>query len=492
MRRSSQLSAVCFQPVRNSQFTIRNSQFLAAVVLFAATATSLDFPPLAPPQSMFRAHREKFLAKLPANAIAILRSAPPRTFSNDVEYVYRQDSDFYYLTGWEEPDAVAVLRPNVADGKRYVLFVRGHDARREAYEGKRPGPEGAVSQFGADEAFPADEFFRGLARYEAGSRSFTGTLVGVEKVHLADGGDGPWAQKFREAVETMRAREAGPATIVDARELLHEMRVVKDADEIALLRRAAEITARAHTLAMKTAAAGKYEFEVQQALDGYCLSNGARRMAYPSIVGSGPDSVFLHWQKNDRQMKDGEVLLNDSGAEFGYYATDITRTYPVGGHFSREQRAVYEIVLAAQKEAMALIKAGLPQDEIERRAARVQTEGLVRLGLLSGDAEKLVKDNAHRRFTLHGVSHWVGLDVHDAGRYRDGSASRTLEPGMVLTVEPGIYIAANTSGVDPKWWNIGIRVEDTILVTKDGYDCLSCAAPREIADVEKMVQSGQK
>jgi len=472
----------------SSQLGIRNSRFFLLLLLLAASAAALDFPPLAPPQSMFRAHRERFLGKLPANAIAILRSAPPRTFSNDVEYMYRQDSDFYYLTGWEEPDAVAVLRPNAPAGKRYVLFVRGHDARREAFEGKRSGPEGAVSQYGADEAFAIDEFFRGLARYETGSRSFTGTLAGIEKVHLADGGDGPWAQKFREAVETMRAREAGPATIVDARELLHEMRVIKDADEIALLRHAAEISARGHVLAMKTAAAGKYEFEVQQALDGYCLSNGARRMAYPSIVGSGPDSVFLHWQKNDRQMKDGEVLLNDSGAEYGYYATDITRTYPVGGHFSREQRALYEVVLGAQKEAMALIRPGLPQDEIEKRAARVQTEGLVRLGLLSGDAEKLVKDNAHRRFTLHGVSHWVGLDVHDAGRYRDGPTARALQPGMVLTVEPGIYIAADTSGVDPKWWNIGVRVEDTVLVTKGGYDCLSCAAPREIADVERAVQ----
>ena len=472
----------------SSQLGIRNSRFFLLLLLLAVSAAALDFPPLAPPQSMFRAHRERFLGKLPANAIAILRSAPPRTFSNDVEYAYRQDSDFYYLTGWEEPDAVAVLRPNAPNGKRYVLYVRGHDARREAYEGKRPGPEGAVSQYGADEAFAVDEFFRGLARYEAGSRSFTGTLAGIEKVHLADGGDGPWAQKFREAVETMRAREAGPATIVDARELLHEMRVIKDADEIALLRHAAEISARGHVLAMKTAAAGKYEFEVQQALDGYCLSNGAKRMAYPSIVGSGPDSVFLHWQKNDRLMKDGEVLLNDSGAEYSNYATDITRTYPVGGRFSTEQRAIYEIVLAAQKEAMARVKPGLPHEEIEKTAARVQTEGLVRLGLLAGDVQKLVKENAHRKLTLHGVSHWVGLDVHDAGRYRDGSASRPLQPGMVLTVEPGIYIAANTSGVDPKWWNIGIRVEDTILVTKDGYDCLSCAAPREIADVERTVQ----
>ena len=236
------------------------------------------------------------------------------------------------------------------------------------------------------------------------------------------------------------------------------------------------------------AGSGRYEFEVQAALDGYCLANGAHRMAYPSIVGSGPNSVILHWDKSNRQMKDGEVLLNDSGAEYAGYAADVTRTYPVSGRFSTEQKAVYEVILAAQKGTMAIVKPGVTHEEIERTSARLQTEGLVKLGLLSGDVEKLVADNAHRRFTLHGISHWVGLDVHDAGAYRVATASRKLEPGMVLTIEPGIYIPANMSGVDPKWWNIGVRIEDTVLVTATGFDCLSCAAPKEIADVEKAVQ----
>jgi Xaa-Pro aminopeptidase len=464
------------------------SLVLLSFLLLAAAAAALDFPVLAPPPSMFRAHRERFLAKLPPDAIAVVRSAPPRVFSNDTDYVYRQDSDFYYLTGLEEPDAVALFKGSAADGKRYVLFVRGHDARRESYEGRRAGPEGAVSEFGADAGFPVEDFLKSLMRFDPATRSFSGHLAGVQTIYISDGGDTAWAQKFRETIDGMRARDAGPATTVDARESLHEMRLVKDADEIALLRRAAEITARGHVLAMKVAAPGRYEFEVQQALDAYCHANGARHMAYPSIVASGPDSVFLHWEKNNRQMKDGEVLLNDSGAEYGSYATDITRTYPVNGRFSAEQRQIYEIVLAAQKEAMALVKPGLAHEEIEKKSARVQTEGLVRLGLLSGDVDKLIKESAHRKFTLHGVSHWVGLDVHDAGRYRAGSASRALEPGMVFTIEPGIYIAANTPGVDPKWWNIGVRIEDTVLVTKDGYDCLSCAAPREIADVERAVR----
>jgi Xaa-Pro aminopeptidase len=269
------------------------------------------------------------------------------------------------------------------------------------------------------------------------------------------------------------------------------MRVVKDADEIALIRRATEISAKAHALAMKAAAPGRYEFEVQHALDSYCYANGVRRMAYPSIAASGPNSIYLHWDRNDRKIEDGDVILNDSGAEYGYYATDITRTYPANGRFSPEQRAIYEIVLAAQKAAMAEVRPGVPHERVGRAAARVQSEGLVRLGLLRGDAEALVRDNGHRVLTKHGISHWVGLDVHDVGRYATGRGSRLMEPGMVFTIEPGIYVPANFAGIDRKWWNIGVRVEDVVVVTPTGYECLSCSAPRELADVEAMVRSGK-
>ena len=465
---------------------------LLLAALLAAPAAGLDFPVMPPPPAMFRAHREKFLAKLPAGSIAVLRSAPVRTFSNDTEYVYRQDSDFYYLTGFEEPDAVALLRPNPPDGKRYVLFVRGHDPRREAYEGKRAGPEGAAATYGADAAFPIADFNTSFFRYDPLNRVSAGYAGTAERLYLSDGGDAAWAEKLRSGLETMRASDAGPATIVDAREALHEMRLVKDADEIALMRRAASISARAHAAAMRAAAPGRDEFEVQQALDGYCLANGARRMAYPSIVGSGPNSVFLHYYRNDRRMAAGEVIVNDSGAEYAVYASDVTRTYPVDGRFSTEQRAVYEVVLAAQKAVMARIRPGISHEEIEAVSAKAQTEGLVRLGLLSGEPDRLVREGAHRRFTVHGISHWVGLDVHDVGRYSAGGKSRILEAGMVLTVEPGIYVPASSAGVDPKWWNIGVRIEDTVLVTPEGFDCLSCEAPKEIADVEKAVQAGRR
>jgi Xaa-Pro aminopeptidase len=431
---------------------------------------------------MFRAHREKFLAKLPPNSIAVLRAAPLRMMSNDVEYLYRQDSNFWYLTGIEDPEAIALLRPNAENGQRYVVFVTPRERRLESYEGPKIGPTEAASAFGADAAFSTEEFAERLAQLE--------TPLRADKVYLSDGGDVAWAETLRNRIAAITSRDSRPATVVDARDLIHEMRVVKDSDEIALIRRATAISGRGHVLAMKAAAPGRYEFEVQAALDGYCAANGVRRMAYPSIAASGPDSVFLHWDRNNRQIQDGDVVLNDSGAEYGYYATDITRTYPATGRFSAEQRAIYDVVFAAQKAAMAQIRPGVPFDRVGAAAARVQTEGLVKLGLLSGKVEKLVKESGHRVFTKHGISHWVGLDVHDVGRYNAGAASRPLEPGMVFTVEPGIYVGAD-SGADRKWWNIGIRIEDLVLVTDTGYECLSCFVPREAGEVEKTVQSGR-
>ncbi len=479
--------------VSNRRFAAMLCRVAAAAVSFAAAAPAiraLDFPVLTPSKEMFRAHREKFLARVPAGAVVVLHAAPLRTMSHDTEYVYRQDSDLYYLTGLEEPGAIAVFRPGAPAGKRYVLFVRPHDARRELYEGPRPGPEGAVSLFGADAAFTIPELEATLQRADGGGGGAApGYLSGATSVYLSDGGDAAWGEKFRGWLDGLRFRDAAPATLVDAREILHEMRLFKDAEELALLRRSSEISARAHVRAMAAAAPGRYEFEVQQTLDSYCLANGARRMAYPSIAGSGPNSVFLHWDKNDRMMKDGDVLLNDSGAEYGYYASDITRTYPVNGRFTPEQRAIYEAVLAAQKAAIARIRPGVTHDEIEQTSARAQTEALVRLGLLAGDVDKLVADRSYFKFTRHGISHWVGLDVHDAGRMRIGTASRALAPGMVLTIEPGIYIPANMPGVDPKWWNIGVRIEDTLAVTATGSECLSCFAPKEIDDVEKAVRA---
>jgi Xaa-Pro aminopeptidase len=499
LSRAAELRSLSLRGARSALFLalrercrVRASLFAGLFLATLLPLSALDFPPIPPSPEAFRARRERFLAKLPPRSIAILRSAPTRLMSNDTDYLYRQDSDFYYLTGIDEPDTTAILRNDPADGKRYVLYVRPRDARREGYEGPRPGPQGAAAAYGADASYAGSELWNRLASWDPVSYRFSGYLAGAESLVFWGGDDGEWVRRFEEALQSVRDRDAGPAAVVDARGILHEMRLVKDEEEVRFLRRAAEMSARGHVLAMKAAAPGRWEFEVQQAHDGYCYSNGARRMAYPSVVGSGPNSVFLHWDKSDRQIQAGDVVLNDSGTEYGYYATDITRTYPASGRFSPEQRAVYEVVLDAQKQAMALVKPGTRHEEIEQKSARVQTEGLVRLGLLSGDVERLLREKAYRKLTRHGIVHWVGLDVHDKGGYEVGGVSRVLEPGMVFTIEPGIYVPANTAGVDPKWWNIGVRVEDTILVTREGYECLSCDAPKEIADVEKTVQSGRK
>jgi Xaa-Pro aminopeptidase len=480
--------------IRNSKSEIRSPKWViaAGLLLCATSARALDYPPLAPDPAAVKARREKFMALLPPKSVVVLRSAPLRTMTNDVEYVYRQDNDFYYLTGIPEDDVTAVLRPDAPDGKRYVLFLRPRDLRREAWAGVRVGPDEAVAAYGADAAFPLKDFEAKVAEFNRNTYEWSGYLVGMDKLYLSDGHDTSWAAQFQKAYHELREHDSGPATVVDAGGLIHEMRLIKDAEDLRFLRRAAELSAQGHVKAMQAAAPDKWEFEVQAALDGYCYANGARRMAYPSIAGSGPNACVLHYEASNRQMKDGELLLNDSGTEYGMYATDITRTYPVNGHFSPEQRSIYEIVLDAQKQAMAIVKPGVPHDEIEKKAALVQTEGLVRLGLLSGDPATIVKSLGHRRFTLHGVSHWVGLDVHDSGSYggKNGK-SRVLEAGVLFTIEPGIYIPANMQGVDPKWWNIGVRIEDTVLVTNDGHECLSCGAPREIAEVERTVQSGK-
>ena len=478
--------------MKRSAIGVRSS--ILGLLLFSAAVAALPLDaPLKPDPAAFAARRQKFMAMLPPKSIAILRSAPTRVMTNDVNYPYRPDNDFYYLTGILEDDVTAVLRPDAADGKKYVLFLRPRDLRREAWAGVRVGPDEAVAAYGADAAFALKDFETKMADFDRTTYKMSGYLIGPEKLYLSDGHDIAWTTEFDKNYQQMRSHDEGPAAIVDARGLIHEMRLIKDAEDLRFLRKAAEVSAQGHVKAMQAAAPDKWEFEVQAALDGWCYANGVRRMAYPSIDGSGPNTCILHYEDSSRQAKDGELFLNDSGAEYGMYATDITRTYPVNGHFSPEQKAIYEIVLDAQKKAMAIVKPGIPHDEIEKTAALAQAEGLVRLGLLQGDPATLVKGMGHRKLTLHGVSHWVGLDVHDQCPYRgaDGK-SRLLEPGMVFTIEPGIYIPANTQGVNPKWWNIGVRIEDTVLVTKDGSDCLSCAAPRDVADVEKTVQSGRK
>jgi Xaa-Pro aminopeptidase len=468
------------------------SRSLAALLLLlwgTGLALALDAPPIAAPTAMFAAHRQRLIAKMPAGSVAVFKSAPVTNLPGNVDFEYRQNSDSWWVTGFPDPESVAVLRKTDAPGGSLTLFIRQKDARREAYDGARPTPAEAAAATGADAAYVVDEVWTRLAAKDPKTGAWSGLLAGASSVLLSDGGDGEFAAKLKAAVAELKTGAAPAPAVTEARELVHELRLVKDDEEIKLLRRASELSGRAHVRAMREAAPGKYEFEVQAALDGYCLSQGARRMAYPSIAGSGPNALVLHYDKSTRQTREGELLLNDSACEYQYYASDITRTYPVSGKFTPEQRAVYDVVLAAQKAAIAAVKPGISRTEVEGIAARAQVEGLVKLGLLTGSVDDLVRNAAgHRRYTLHGVSHWVGLDVHDPGRPVVDGKPRPLEPGMIFTIEPGIYLP-QAGDVPPKYQGIGVRIEDVVLVTKDGVDCLTCFVPKEPEDVERTVTS---
>jgi Xaa-Pro aminopeptidase len=455
---------------------------VAALALIARAARSQP----APSAEFFAAHRAIFLSRLPAGSVAVLHAAAePRV---EVDHLYRQDSDFWYLTGFPEPEAVAVLRPGAPDGKSLVLFVSPRDFAREQWTGFRAGPEGARKSYRADQAFPIDDLWKKLPELWRGATALYYTNGRDEKFRqkLLD----LWEGENDQAVVARPAAQAGP--------ILHEMRLIKDAEEIEFMRRAARMSAQGHGLAMREVRPGRYEYEVKAALVRHCLANGAARMAYPPIVGSGPNSVILHYERDDRKMNAGEMIVNDSGCEFSMYAADVTRSYPVSGRFSADQKAIYAIVLEAQKAGIEKVRPGAAFHEVYDATVDVVVDGLLRLGILKGERAEILRTRSFKKFYPHGSSHWLGLNVHDVGSYRFSrpgdrfeqyaSAEVKLEPGMVLTVEPGIYIPEGSEGVDRRWENIGVRIEDDILVTPAGHECLSCDAPREIADVEKAIR----
>jgi Xaa-Pro aminopeptidase len=427
----------------------------------------------------FAKRRRQLMRHMGRDAIAILPAAPVRMRNNDVEYHYRPDSDFYYLTGFAEPESVAVLIPGRPQGE-YVLFVRDRDPAREAWDGMRAGPEGAVRDHGADDAFPVgdiDEILPGLLErcsrvlYTMGAHpEFDKRIIG-------------WVNRLRsQGKHGMHT----PHEFVTLDHPLHEMRLFKSRGELASMRRSAEIACAAHRRALRAARPGRMEYEVMAEV----LHEFHRRRAdisYYPIVGSGPNSCVLHYRDNDRQMQEGELLLIDAGCEFDYYASDVTRTLPVGGHYSRRQRAVYEIVLEAQQAAIAKVRAGAHWNEPHEAAVRAITQGLVRIGLLKGRVPKLIKDGAYRQFFMHRVGHWLGMDVHDVGEYKVGDQWRLLEAGMVTTIEPGIYIAPGSRGVRREWWGIGIRIEDDVVVTEGKPEVLTAAMPTDPDEIERLM-----
>mgnify|MGYP003449587973 FL=1 len=428
--------------------------------------------------SEFAVRRARFLNAM-GRGVAVFASTPVHLRNNDVEHEYRQDSDLYYLTGFDEPESVLVLSTEHAQHKA-VLFVRPRNPERETWDGPRAGVEGAVARFGADAAFPIAELASKLPEY----------LQDCPRLYYRLGRDRRFDARILDALDAVRGKARTgvlpPREIVDPGTIVHEMRLRKSAAEIETMLRAAEITAKAHARAMEIAAPGRYEYEVEAELLRTFRAHGAERPAYGSIVGSGPNATILHHRRNDRRMEQGELLLIDAGAEYAYYACDVTRTFPVGGRFSPEQRAIYDVVLAAQAAAIAAVRPGTTLNEVHQKALEVLVDGLVTLGLIEGPVASAMQEERYKPYYMHRTSHWLGMDVHDVGDYFVSKQARELEPGFVLTVEPGLYIAPG-SPCDPIWHGIGVRIEDDVLVTNDGPQVLTAAIPKRAEELEQLL-----
>ncbi|MGB8379086.1 MAG: aminopeptidase P N-terminal domain-containing protein, partial [Rhodanobacteraceae bacterium] len=417
------------------------------------------------------ARRRKQLMRMAGrDAIVIVPSAPERLRNNDAHYPYRQDSDFHYLTGFPEADAVLALVPGRAQGE-VILFCRERDPDRERWDGPRAGQQGAVADYGMDDAFPIDDV----------DDILPGLIEGRSRVYYHFGRDPDFDTKLIGWVNRVRGQvrqgARAPHEFVALSHLLHDLRLYKSRSELRVMRKAATIAAEAHMRAMRTARPGMNEHAVEAELLHTFRRHGAVP-SYEPIVGGGANACVLHYRANNAELGDGDLLLIDAGAELDCYASDITRTFPVNGHFSPAQRALYDIVLAAQTAAIAEVRPGRPFDAYHDAAVRVITRGLVKLGLLKGSVAKNLREHGYRRFYMHKTGHWLGLDVHDVGDYRVDGEFRVLEPGMVLTVEPGIYVAPNDRSVPARYRGIGIRIEDDVVVTAGDPEVISAAAPR--------------
>ncbi|MAS41201.1 MAG: Xaa-Pro aminopeptidase [Porticoccaceae bacterium] len=433
------------------------------------------------PQEFARRRRD-LMAMMSANSIAILTAAPERVRSRDTHFPYRQDSDFQYLCGFPEPEAVMVLLPKRPQGE-FILFCRERDRSREIWDGYRAGPEGARERHGADDAFPITDI----------DDILPGLLEGRDRVYYALGRNRSFDGRLLDWIEGIRARaRAGavpPDEFVDLDHLLHEMRLFKSAKELGVMRKAGAISARAHCRAMRAARPGMYEYQLQAEIEHAFAIEGARHPAYGSIVGGGANACVLHYVENSAQLEDGALVLIDAGCEYQHYAADITRTFPVNGRFSGPQKALYEVVLEAQRAAIEAVRAGNHWDEPHKATVRVITAGLVELGLLKGDVEELIAKGAYSDFYMHRAGHWLGMDVHDVGDYKVDGQWRLLEPGMVMTVEPGIYVAPDNRKVAKQWRGIGIRIEDDVAITRKGTEILTGDVPKTIADIEHLMAS---
>ncbi len=430
----------------------------------------------------FKKRRRQLMRMMGQGSIAILPAAPVAQRNRSVEYPYRPDSDFYYLTGFPEPEAVAVLIPGRTHGE-YILFCRERDPEQERWDGARAGQEGAVAEYGADDSFPIGDLDEILPRM----------LEQCERVFQAIGCNPALDKRMSEWINAIRnqtrAGIQGPLEFIALDHYLHDMRLYKSPAEIKAMRAAARISAQAHKRVMKQCRPGLMEYQLEAEFVHECSLQGARNQAYSPIVGGGKNGCVLHYIDNKDELQDGDLLLIDAGCEYDYYASDITRTYPVNGRFTEAQRTLYELVLKAQEAAIAEVRPGNHWNDPHAAAVKVITKGLVDLGILKGRVSALIKSESYQRFYIHRTGHWLGMDVHDVGDYKIDGEWRLLEPGMALTIEPGLYIPAGSKGVAKKWWNIGIRIEDDVVVTKDGCDILTKDAPKSVREIEHLLSS---
>jgi Xaa-Pro aminopeptidase len=431
--------------------------------------------------SVYKSRREEVLRRMRETAagpaLAIFPAMPVATRNSDVEHAYRAHSDLYWLTGFEEPEAVAVL--STQGDKSFTLFVRPRDKEKEIWTGRRAGTEGAVKSFGADQAFEIEKLDAELPK-----------LVGsVRTLFYRVGGDDPeFDARMAKLLRSLRARaRAGvnaPPRIEDPGQIVHELRLRKEPREIEALRKAVELTRKGHLASMKAGRPGAHEYELHALLEREFRYGGGRGWGYYPIVAAGENATVLHYNDNRVQIREGELVLIDAGAEYDLYTADVTRTFPASGRFTEAQRALYQLVLDAADACIAATRPGETIEGLHERAVRILTEGMVRLGLLKGEVDQLIKENTFRRYYMHRTSHWLGLDVHDVGNYTVDGKPRPLEPGMVFTVEPGLYVASDDETAPAELRGIGIRIEDDILVTASGHENLTRAIPRTVRDVE--------
>jgi len=427
------------------------------------------------------AERRQTLLERMGQGVAIIPTAPARLRNRDSEYLYRFDSYFYYLSGFPEPEAVLVLV--AGDAPKSILFCRKRDPARELWDGVRSGPEGAKAALGVDEAFPIEML----------DEQMQGLLANQPVLHYAPGADAAWDARviawLNEVRSLGRSGVAAPSEIRDLRTVLDEMRLVKDDSELAVMRRAASISAAAHERAMRATRPGRSEYEIEAELLHEFRRRGSQYPAYTPIVAGGVNACILHYRDNNARLGDGDLLLIDAGCELDGYASDVTRTFPVNGKFSGPQKNIYELVLAAQAAAIAAVRVGKRWDEPHEAAVRILAQGFVDLGLCAGPVAKVIETEDYKRFYMHRTGHWLGLDVHDAGEYKSGGEWRRLEAGMTLTVEPGCYIRPADKVPEP-YWNIGVRIEDDVVVTAAGCEVLTAAAPKSVRDIEALVGRG--